>query len=605
MSPADPTAPAPSPAPSGRPAAGRLRLLPILDWLRRYRPGDFLADARAAVNVALLDFPQGMAYALIAGLPIRFGIFASILSSLTGPLFASSRFVMLGPTNSTAVLLFSTFLTLGIPEDERLAVLPLLVLLIGVFLLAGALFRAAVVIQFVSRSVLTGYITAAACLIIVNQLQSILGEQLPETSSFLETLYQTVLHLPEVSWPALSVALITAALYLALKRWLPRIPGVAVTLALVSAAVALLRPLVTLDLSFLTAIQPGSWQITPPPLDPDLLSRVANGAFAIAFLSILESSSIAKTLAARSGDRVDLNQQMVSIGMASLANAFGSGMPASGSLTRSALNHASGARTPVASMISGALLFGGLFLLGPVIGFIPSSALAALVVLVGLSLIRPAEIRLLLRATKSDASVFLLTFASGLLFALDTAIYVGTIASIVLFLHKAAHPQLVEYEFASGLPTGERLRDPGRNRPEISLVHVEGDLFFGSTDLFLDQIRLLVEDPNLRIVLLRLKNAYHMDATSALAIADFLRFARQKGRDVLLTGMHPEIARVLRNTGVLDLLGADNVFAHRDDNPNLATALALRRAQAILGLKSAEIRLFTRQPKNAPDAASS
>ena len=150
-----------------------LRIFPLKDVLKDYTFAKAKADSRAAVNVALLDFPQAMAYALIAGLPVQLGIYCSALSSITGPILASSRFVMLGPTNATAVMLLSAFLTLGYDQAQAMATLPVLLLMVAGFMILGAFCKVASIVQYVSRSVVTGYITAAACLIIVNQLKTV------------------------------------------------------------------------------------------------------------------------------------------------------------------------------------------------------------------------------------------------------------------------------------------------------------------------------------------------------------------------------------------------------------------------------------------------
>ena len=143
-------------------------------------------DIKAGINVALLALPQGMAYAYIAGLPIHYGIYGSALATLVGPIFSGTRFIMLGPTNATAVLLFTSFMAFNITQAEKLALMPLLVLMIGLFLVVGAFFRVANFIQYVSRTVVTGYITAAALFIVVNQIRKIFGVDfaIPEGTTF-------------------------------------------------------------------------------------------------------------------------------------------------------------------------------------------------------------------------------------------------------------------------------------------------------------------------------------------------------------------------------------------------------------------------------------
>ena len=584
-------------APDDWKPASRLRLFPLAAALRNYSLAKARSDARAAVNVALLDFPQGMAYALLAGLPVQFGIFCSSLASIVGPCFASSRFVMLGPTNATAVMLLSTFLTLGYSPAQAMAAMPVLLLMVAGFMVAGAFFRVASITSYISRSVVVGYITAAAGLIVINQLKTAFGMDVPRAGTFIESLVNLVNGFDTFDLPSAVVAVLTLFIYLILRRWGERLPIVAMTLLLASVGAALLARFAGFEVAMLQPVRIDGWPLSVPNLDWSDFNGLANAALAIAFLSLLESSSIAKTLAAKAGDSVDLNQQMLSMGAASFACAFGSGMAVSGSLTRSILNYQSGAQTPMASIFSGLLLALGVVLLGDWIGLIPKPALAVLVILVGISLINPRQILVMVRTTKSDATVLLGTLVGGVLLPLDTAIYLGAVLSIALFVRKAAHPDLKEISFDD---TGNLVENNSlRTRPEIAIVHVEGDLFFASSDIFLEQMRHLVGHPAQRVIILRLRNAHHLDATAALTIGELIRFARSQGREILVSGAHPSIEAVFRRSGLMDLLGENNFFRYSEGNPNVSTRNALKRAQEITGVTSADITIFAAEKKDA------
>jgi SulP family sulfate permease len=567
----------------------KLDPFPLRRTIANYSFGKAKADIRAALNVALLDFPQGMAYALIAGLPVQVGIFCSSLASITGPFLASSRFVMLGPTNATAVMLLSTFLTLGYTPAQSLEALPILLLLVSTFMIAGAICRVATITQYISRSVVIGYITAAACLIIVNQLKTVFGLQIPRAGTFAESLYNFIIGLGNTQIHAVVVGAVTLVVYYTLKKLVPIVPAVAVTLIIISAMTATAIPL-GLDIQMLSPVKASDWAIAIPTLNWNEFNVLANAALAISFLSLLESSSIAKTLAAQAGDRIDLNQQMLSMGVANFVCAFGSGMTVSGSLTRSVLNYRSGARTALSSIFSGILLIGGLFLLDSLIQYIPRPALASLVVTVGISLINREQIKLVLKTTKSDATVFLATFGGGLVLPLDTAIYLGAVVSIVFFIRKAARPELKEIVIADN---GELIESELRHeRPEIVIVHVEGDLFFASSDLFLEQIRRLAEHPNQKAIILRLRNAYHIDATAVMSVKELITLGRAHGCEILVSGAHEAIERIFRKSDLMNLLGEKNFFRFHPENPNISTRDALKRAQELTGIDSADITIY-------------
>ncbi|MFN0077890.1 MAG: SulP family inorganic anion transporter [Prosthecobacter sp.] len=582
---------------------------PLRRSLLGYGRRSFIADLRAGVTSALLSIPQGMAYALIAGLPLQYGITCSAIAALVGPLLSSSRHTVFGPTNATAFMVFSYFA--ANPQLDRLGMMPLLVFLTAALLIAGAFLRVADLTQFISRTVVVAYVTGASMLITVNQLPVLLGipaESLHSSGRLIITfpghVQRILTHLGHVEWLSIVFSVLTLAGYLSMKRWLPRWPAFATTLIAVSLLAlipgAFGHPVPTFsDATF-------SWSELLPPF-PDFISsstlpdfsRLFGLALAIAFLATLENSAMSKTLASRSNQRVDPNQDMLALGAANLACAYLSGMPASCSLTRSALNYASGARTGFASMWNGLCCLIGALTLGGAVAYIPRSALATLVVCVAVSLFNRRHITISVKSTRSDALVFVITLIATLMLPLHVAIFVGIGVSIVLYLRKASRPSLVEYEFNEEGHLTEA-RQGGRQHPAISIVHVEGELFFASADLFRTQIQRSCVDPNLRIIILRLKNARHLDATCAMAIEELVRALRADGRDLIISGVVKDLYRVLRDSGLVEVVGKENIFPASPTNPNLATRNALRRAQEILGIKDAEVRIYydpSKQPK--------
>lgn len=564
---------------------------PIRKVVQSYGPTQARSDLIAALNVALLAFPQGMAYAMIAGLPIEYGLFGSAVATIVAPFFSGSRFIVLGPTNATSVLLLSTFLALGIPEGDRGALLPILLCLTALFQILGALLNVSTLIQYISRSVVVGYITAAAILIIANQLQNTLGFKIHGASTFAGVVVRTADSISETQWPTVALSILTAAIFIVLRKWFAKLPNVAITLVL-SSLVAVGFNHFGLAVEKLNAVTADSFAFTVPQLDFSTLGSLGSAALAIAFLSILEGSSIGKSLAAMSGARLNTNQELFSMGMANLACGFLNGMPASGSLTRSVLNWTSGAATTMASLFSG-LICVGLFLgLGSFIAYIPKASLAVVVVFVALSLVNPTQIRLVTKTTPGDAAVFLLTFGAALLFPLDMAIYFGAGLSIILFLYQAGAPELVEYTYDDKGELTQLQKHESRRVPEISIVHVEGSLFFAAAELLQEQIRRVCDDPNLKIIILRLKNAHHLDASTIMALEELVLFMREHDRRLIISGARKDVYRICKRTGLLDLVGRKNFFMEWPQNPTLSSRNALKRAQEILGSKDAEISIF-------------
>ncbi|MGE9270509.1 MAG: SulP family inorganic anion transporter [Verrucomicrobiales bacterium] len=589
----------------------------VVGPIRRYNLKKFKADIGAAPNVALLAVPQGMAYAAIAELPIAFGIICSAVAAIVAPIFAGSRHTILGPTNATAFMLFSFFTAEQALAAREVELIPMLVLLVGVFCLIGGLLKVADLLQYISRSVLVGYVTGAAVLIVANQCKHLLGiaseVNAEAPANFITLLIALAKTVTATHWQPLFIGISTAALYYGFLKWKPKWPVFSICLIFSSL---IFGPLIhqpgpfanceTFSTFTLTELIPRLPNFSGSQVFTDIGSLVGV-AFAISFLACLENSLMAKSIASRSGDRAEVNQDMFSVGAANLACAFTGGMPASGSLTRSVLNYNSGAYTRFASVYSGVIVLLAAIIIAwlPTVGialidYIPKATLAALVVAIAAHLINAKNIRVCLRSTPDDAATVICTFAATLIAPLHVAIFIGVGLSITLFLRKASRPHLVEYEFSD---RGE-LREIGEKRqrpnPAISIVHVEGDLFFGAAELFRNQVQRTAADPSLKVLILRLKNARHLDATSVLALEELIKFLRADQRHVLISGAPRDVYRVLKNSGTLDLIQADadrekgesNIFLNRPSNPNISTRDALKRAQQLLGGQQADIRIF-------------
>ena len=548
----------------------------------------------AGLNVALLAVAQGLAFAAMAGVPISHGLTCAAIASLVGPLLSSSRHTILGPTNATAFLVFSGLSFL--PASERDDMLPVLIFLAGTLLVIAAYCRLADLLQYVSRSVIVGYLAGCALLIIANQLAPALGvSPAAGATTFAGLIAGLIASLPSVQWPALALSALTLGTHLLRRRRWPRLPTFALALAAGALAgaghKALDLPIDTLPAFTTRDLVPAIPNLSDPAVW-SRLSPLVGLAFAIAFVSALEGTMMAKSLASRTGDRVDLNQEILSVGAANLATSFLSGLPASGSLTRSSLNYASGAVSQASSLVAGLLCTAAAIGLGSAVGHLPRAALATLVIGVATTLVNHRQLRLCLRATRSDAATLIVTLLATLLLPLQVAIFVGVGLSIMLYLRKAARPELVEYAFTQQGELAAAGTAAPRQHPAISIVHVEGELFFGAAELFRTQIQRLASDTRLRVIILRMRNARHLDATSVMAMEELVHFMQAKNRFLLLSGISKDVYRVLKNAGMIEVLGRENVFPGSVKNPNLATRNALQRAQTLLGTREADIQIM-------------
>ena len=599
-------------------AAEQIHFLPHIGPISKYSGAKLGADIRAAGNVTLLALPQAIAYAAIAGLDVIYGLVSAAIAAMIAPFFASSRYNVLGPTNATAFMLFSFFSVNSTLQSRIPELLPLLVLLIALCSLIGAVLKVADLLQYVSRSVLVGYMAGAAVLIIGNQLKPLLGLDAyvnsEKTATFFGLVAELVISLVHTNWVPLVIGSVTFLIYYAFRRWKKTWPAFSIALVLGSA---IFGPLIHFNVGPFTGQATfttfGFAELIPtmPTLLRDGIfddiSALLGIALAIAFLASLENTLMAKSIASQTGDRLDSNQDMLSVGYANLGSALAGGMPASGSLTRSSLNFHSGAATKAAPVYTGIFTLILVVLIAwsgetglNLIDYIPRAALAVLIIAISFSLINIRQIRICLRSTGDDALVIVLTFLATLLAPLHVAIFIGVAISITLFLRKASKPFLTEYEFNETGELREREGKRARPIPAISIVHVEGDLFFGASELFRTQVQHIVADPAIKVIILRLKNARHLDATSVMALEDLASFMRRNSLHLLISGATKDVYKVLKRSGILETLqqganrtqGESNIFLTMPSNPNISTRDALRRAQQLLGTKEADVRIF-------------
>ena len=566
--------------------------LPFVETARRYEWKAFRADALAGLAGAIMVVPQCIAYAMIAGLPPIYGFYSAIVVATVGALMGSSEHLICGPTNSIAIVIATAIAhssLVAVKENPAEAVL-LLAFMVGVIQFAFGVSKLGNLSQFVSRSVVVGFTAGAGLLIALNQLNPLLGLDPPPGEPVLQQFRFAVRQIAEFNPYSLAIGAGSLALMLLGSRWLPRWLTPLVVVSLAAAAVWAFR-LDEKGVALVGQVPNEPPMLRSPRWSLGMMTDLADSALAIAILGCIETLSIAKGIGAASGQRVDANQGFIGVGLANIAAAFFQSMPGSGSFVRSALNHQVGGRTRFAAVTGAVWVAGILFVFAPLVSYVPNAALAGMLIVLGLGMFQWHNIRVALHATRSDAVVLIMTFAVAVLVNLRVAIYVGVISSLALFLRKASAPHLVEYDF-----DGETMREISnpseRSHPEISIIHVEGELFFGAAELFQDEVRRVAEDKNIQVVILRMKNARNLDATAVMALEDLLKFLVSSGRLLLISGASSDVIGVLRRSGLLDLLGEECVF-EAEGNLTAATRKALIRAQQFLGKAvTPEVRVF-------------
>jgi len=554
------------------------RLLPFMHTLAEYRVAYLRADFVAGLTTALFTVPQAMAYALIAGVPPTLGIATATVASILGAAFGSSEFLINGPTNAICVMVAgyaSLFAALG----DSAQALVLLTLMIGIVQVCAGLLRIGTLTRFVSEPVLTGFTAGAGVYIVINQLPSFLGIpktrivdspwglSLPHTAVF--ELLRVACSLQAVHWVSCAIALAAFAIMRGsqtLERRLGRrIPAGFIAVSLATLCVfwfeldrqdSPLRVRVVRDIEPLTRQLPAlMW----PELSFTRARALLGPALAIGLMGAVEAIAVGKSLASRAGHMFDASRQLIGEGLCNLGAASVGGFASSGSFSRTAVNYEAGAITRVSCMVSGALTLLTVVTFAPAANRIPIAALAGTLVHVGIKLVDVARLKGLFSATAGDRSVLLVTFIAVLFVEhLEHALFLGVLVSFGYALRRAEGFKL---RVLAETPEGS-LREVAPDEPvpsDVTVLNLQGELFFAAAEE-LQQELLRVLDTCSPFIVLRIQEAYNLDATTAGAIGLVAERARQRGGRLLLCGVRPGMHGTLQRAGFLPQLGDDGIF---------------------------------------------
>ncbi len=547
-------------------------------FFQQYHWRDLPADAVAGVTTGLILVPQSIAYALIAGLPSAVGLYTAVIAAVIAAVWGSSRHLHTGPTNAASLLVLATVVPImagngvpGTPEyiAEYVVVVGLLSVLVGIMRLVLGLLRLGFIVNFVSDAVMVGFTAGAGMLIITNQLSGLLGIEAQASAQFGQTVRNLWAQASTLHVISLALGVSTFLLILALPQIHKRIPSQFVALAVTSLIIMVLR-LDQAGVQLVADIPRGlpPWQ-NLPLTDWNLIQRLLPGATSIALIGLIEALTISRSLATESGQYLDNNQEMVGQGLANIVCGFFSGYTSSGSFTRSTINYTAGGRTQMTSVLSGLFVMVAVVGLGSVIQFLSRPVLAGFVIATALSMISYKRARQILKTSKSETFIMLATFLSAFILPLVYVVTLGIITSLVVYVYKTSRPRVLNM-----VPTTnyrhlrEVQADTDSLCPQLSILSIEGDLYFGAANHVEYLLREHLPPPDTRrFVLLQLQNTVRIDISGVRMLENFVRGIRQRGSDVYLFKISDSVNRFFRSSGFVQYVGEDHFL---DDDTAIA-----------------------------------
>lgn len=545
-------------------------LFPAWRWLAASSSATLKADTLAGITNAAIVLPQGVAFAVIAGLPPEYGLYTAMIVPVIAALWGSSMVMVSGPTTAISALVFATLAEFAEPGSPRFIELALLLtVLVGLFQVCAALARLGGLVSFVSHSVIVAFTAAAAVLIAVSQVPSALGLAVDGGGNVLERIRVVIESLSELNGAALAIAGGTLST-LALSQWLlPRAPGFLIAL-ISGTGLAWLIGAEARGVAMLAPISSPLPQFESPPLSWEDIALLAPGAAAIALVGLLEAISIGRTFALRRQEAFSPNQEMMGQGLSNTVGGFFQCYAGSGSFTRSGVNSEAGARTPLAAIIASLVLAGLLVLFGSALSAIPIPAIAGIILYVAWRLIDFSEVRHILSTSRPETLILIATLASGLFLELDFAIYIGVIASFSVFIYESSRPSLR----VSAPVVTESGRRKFRNAdlhaipecPQIVTVRLDGPLYFGSVDhVEAEWKRLRAKRPGQSIVIFYLKGVGKIDLSGADFLIHAIREVRKAGGSFHIVALFPPLLECLRRFHVVDEIGEDHLHISKGD----------------------------------------
>jgi len=549
-------------------ASGRLNWLatftPFLKWAPLVNGRTFRADLLAGLTGAVVVLPQGVAFATIAGMPPQYGLYASIVPTIIAALFGSSWHLVAGPSTTASLVLAASlahFATPGTPYYVQLAMT--LAIMTGLIELALGLARLGVIVNFISHSVVIGYTAGVGALIVATQASTFFGFHLPADHDFVPAVWDTISNLPLLSVPETIVAFATLGAGALSRKRFPRVPYMLPAIfvgGLVGAAVNFWSPGAVLVVGALPAQLP---PLSAPSFDPHTWRILLPTALAVAISALNEVVSIGRALSMRSEQDLDINQEFVGQGLANIAAPFFSGYVVSGSFNRSALNYESGARTPMAAISAGVLLLGLVVFAAPLAAYLPKSAMAASLVMIGWGLIDRKSIANLWRMSRSERWIFIITIFTALFIHIQMSIFVGVALSLLVFLYKTSVPEL-RRRVPDPMNPNRKFTDVRPDLPEcpqFHLLRLDGALYFGAVASFRDSMRKLeAEAPNCKQIAIVMTGVNFIDLAGAEALALEARKMRARGGGLYLIRLKERASEFLARGQYADMIGRENVF---------------------------------------------
>ncbi|MDD4269893.1 MAG: sulfate permease [Pirellulaceae bacterium] len=534
------------------------RIIPAYDWLRNYRRSDWPSDLAAGAVVAVMLVPQGMAYAILAGLPPVMGLYASTIPLLVYAAFGSSRHLAVGPVAIISMLIFERCSSIAEPGSaDYVNAVSLLCVMVGAIQVAMGLLRLGFLVNFLSHAVVSGLTSAAAILIALSQLKHLLGISLASQHSVFRLLAETGRRIGETHLATLLLSVGCMILLLFFKMRWPRFPAAILVVIVATVIVRVLR-LNEAGVSIVGSVPAGLPRPSLPVFDVETVRALFPAGLTIVLVGFVESLSIAQVIAVKERYRVAPNRELGALGLANIVAALSSGFPITGGFSRTAVNHQAGAKTGMACLVTAAIVLLTLLFLTPLFHYLPNAALAAIIVVAVAGLVDLRTAKKLLTVKLANGLSLVLTFGATLALGVEGGVLLGAVFSMFVFIWRSAHPHTAElgYVAEEGGFRNVKRYPHATTYPDILILRVDASLYFANMAFLEDFLRRAVQDrPGVRWIVMDFSGVNDIDGCAVEALERFMEVHHEAGIEFALAGMKGPVRDVVGRAGWPDLLG--------------------------------------------------
>jgi len=546
------------------------KIFPFILWFRLTTIETIKADFFAGLTGAIIVLPQSVAFATIAGMPPEYGLYAAMVVPIIAALFGSSFHLVSGPTTAISIVVFAAVSKYAAPGSEEFVALALtLTFLAGVYQLVFGLAKFGLLVNFVSHNVVIGFTAGAALLIASSQIPYILGIHIPRGEGFINTWIDLYSGVGEFNIYLLIVGLGTLVSAIIIKLIRPKFPYLLIGM-FVGGFLAFYLSSFTDSIETVGVMPAYFPPLSSPNFSLNSLKSLAPEAFAIALLGLIEASSIGRSIATKSNQRINPSQEFIGQGASNIVGSFFSGYASSGSFTRTGVNFESGARTPLSAILAALFLMVIVLLVGPLISYLPYAAMAGIILIVAYNLIDFQSIKKTFTYSKSESVIFTATFLSTLLFELEFAIYLGVLLSLMLFIAKTSAPEV--HTLAFGSPPGEEIRKlqsirktPLVQCPQLKIIRIDMSIYFGSINHIQKQISQIVDNQRIYHILIVASGVNFIDLAGIEGLLIEHRRLKALNGSLYLVDVKSSTYEFMEKVNFVNEIGRENFFESKEE----------------------------------------